>query len=50
LIYYPHPETKRTHFQDNSTLEILAPFIEYLNYGDSIQVQINRLEIAIGFS
>jgi CTP-dependent riboflavin kinase len=50
LIYYPHPETKRTHFQDNSTLEILAPLIEHLNYGDSIQVQINPLEIAIKFS
>lgn len=50
LIYYPHPETKRTHFQDNSTLEILAPLIEGLNYGDSIQVRVNPLEIAIRFS
>ena len=28
LIYYPHPETKTMHYQDNSTLEILAPFIK----------------------
>jgi adenylate kinase family enzyme len=47
LIYYPHPETKITHFQDNSTLEILAPFISNLNYGDHIQVEINSLEIVV---
>jgi CTP-dependent riboflavin kinase len=47
FIYYPHPETKRTHFQDNSTLEIIAPAIANLQYGDSIQVEINPLEILV---
>ena len=27
LIYYPHPETKPEHFQDPSTIEVLAPYI-----------------------
>jgi hypothetical protein len=47
LIYYPHPETKIAHFQNNSILEILAPFIPNLNYEDNIQVEINSLEIVV---
>nr|WP_245817540.1 hypothetical protein [Hydrococcus rivularis] len=47
LIYYPHPETKKTHFQDNSTVEILAPLIPNLSYGDRIQIELNSLEIEI---
>ncbi len=27
LIYYPHPETKPNHFQDPSTIEVLAAYI-----------------------
>ena len=46
LIYYPHPETKKTHFQDNSTLEIIAPEIPNLNYGDRIQIEINQKEFS----
>jgi hypothetical protein len=46
LIYYPHPETKKTHFQDNSTLEIIAPEISNLNYGDRIQIEINQKEFS----
>lgn len=41
LIYYPHPETKINHFHDPSTLEILAPFIPQLHYGDTVQLEIN---------
>jgi CTP-dependent riboflavin kinase len=47
FIYYPHPETKRTHFQDRSTLEIIAPAIANLHYGDSIQVEVNPQEILV---
>jgi len=39
LVYYPHPETKppaNTH--DGSVLEILAPEIPGLNYGDDVWV------------
>jgi hypothetical protein len=47
LIYYPHPETKTTHFQDNSILETIAPFIPNLSYGDRIQIEINLSEIVM---
>ncbi|MGB5770688.1 MAG: hypothetical protein WBM32_12600 [Crocosphaera sp.] len=47
LVYYPHPETKPDHFQDDSTLEILAPPLNFMNYGDQIQLRINPQEIDI---
>ena len=47
LIYYPHPETKPAHFQDNSTIEILAPHLNSIQYGQSIQLKINPQEIDI---
>jgi CTP-dependent riboflavin kinase len=46
-IYYPHPETKIGHFQDDSTIEIIAPKIEDLNYGDRLEVEINTNELVI---
>ncbi|WP_013325005.1 hypothetical protein [Gloeothece verrucosa] len=47
LIYYPHPETKIGHFQDRYTVEILAPLIPKIEYGDQIILQVNLLEIAL---
>lgn len=47
LIYYPHPETKPDHFQDDSTLEILAPPIVNINYGDALELAVNSQEIEI---
>lgn len=44
-IYYPHPETKPEHFHDNSTMELLAPWMEGLSYGDSLVVQIPESQI-----
>lgn len=46
LIYYPHPETKLGHFQDASTLEVLAPLIPNLRYGDTVELEINPSAIA----
>lgn len=46
-IYYPHPETKPAHFQDPSTLEILAPFIPEITYGVTIDLEINLKEIRL---
>jgi hypothetical protein len=37
-LYVPHPETKTTHFQSASTMEVLAPRIEGLTYGDAVQL------------
>ncbi len=46
-IYYPHPETKTTHFQQPSILEIIAPLIPDIKYGDSIQLAINTNEVSL---
>lgn len=46
-IYYPHPETKTTHFQQPSTLEIIAPPIPNISYGDNIQLLVNKTEVAL---
>lgn len=46
-VYYPHPETKKDHFQSASTVEVLAPFIEGIKYGDSLEIMLNSAEIKI---
>lgn len=40
FIYYPHPETKPDHSQPKSVLEIIAPFIRELKYGDCVRLDI----------
>ena len=47
LIYYPHPETKIGHFQDDSILEAIANHIPNLNYGDRITLGIDPQEIQL---
>lgn len=46
-IYHPHPETKPAHFQDPSTLEIIAPFIPEITYGVTLDLKINSREIRL---
>ena len=40
-IYYPHPETKIGHFQESSTIEVIAPCISGINYDARVQLRIN---------
>ncbi|MEM9542476.1 MAG: hypothetical protein AAGA60_23670 [Cyanobacteria bacterium P01_E01_bin.42] len=47
LIYYPHPETKPQHFQDRSTLEILAPLISAIRYNSFVEIELNDRAIKI---
>ncbi|NER00196.1 MAG: hypothetical protein F6K30_26440 [Cyanothece sp. SIO2G6] len=47
LIYYPHPETKPEHFQDAGILEILAPAIAGLEYGDRVILELDPAQIEI---
>jgi len=35
-IYYPHPETKSDHFQDESSLEIITDYINNIYYESHI--------------
>jgi hypothetical protein len=46
-VYYPHPETKRTHFQDPSLVEVITHQIPEIQYGDEIQVKLNPAEVTI---
>jgi hypothetical protein len=45
LIYLPHPETKARHHQSLNILEILAPYIENISYGDELEIIIDSNEI-----
>jgi hypothetical protein len=47
LVYYPHPETKKAHFHNSSLIEVIAYEIPNLKYGDSIELEINPLEISV---
>lgn len=47
LIYYPHPETKLDHFQDAATLEVLAPPIVNIRYGDRLLLKLHPKEVTI---
>ncbi|QEL17127.1 ABC transporter permease [Limnoglobus roseus] len=47
LIYYPHPDTKPTHFQRPDVLELLLPFVESLRYGADVQLAVRREQLRI---
>lgn len=47
LVYYPHPETKPDHFQDPSTIEILAPYIPKMKYQSKIALGVRSHQIEI---
>ncbi len=46
-VYYPHPETKKTHFQNASLLEVITYEIPDIQYGDGVDIEINPDEILI---
>ena len=46
-VYYPHPETKARHHQDESVIEVIAPHIPDLRYGDRIDIELRSAEIDI---
>ena len=46
-VYYPDPKTKKEHFQDASTIEVLAPYIEGIKYGNRLELSLNSAEIKI---
>ncbi len=37
-LYHPHPETKAAHHQSGSVMEIIAPRMEGLGYGDTVTI------------
>jgi len=46
-IYYPHPETKKTHFQNPSLIEVITYEVANIKYGDALEIEINPLEITV---
>ncbi len=46
-VYYPHPETKKTHFQNPSLVEVITYEVEGIQYGDALEVELNSLEISV---
>ena len=44
-VYYPHPETKKTHFQNPSLVEVITHLIPEIQYGDAVEVELNTEEI-----
>ncbi|MFO1486784.1 MAG: hypothetical protein U1F71_25720 [Verrucomicrobiaceae bacterium] len=40
-IYFPHPDTKPTHFQKPEVLELLLPWMEGLAYGTHIHLEVS---------
>lgn len=46
-VYYPHPETKKTHFQNASLIEVITYQILEIQYGDELEIEINVDEIHI---
>ncbi len=46
-VYYPHPETKKRHFESASILEIISVFIPGIQYGERVELQLNADEIRI---
>ena len=47
LVYYPHPETKIRHHQQQSILEVIAPPIEGLEYGAEVVIELRPEEIEL---
>ena len=46
-VYYPHPETKKTHFQEPSLVEIITYPIPGITYGDFLEIGLNASEITL---
>jgi hypothetical protein len=46
-VYYPHPETKKRHFESASIIEIVSVYIPDIKYGDEVEVDLQLDEILI---
>ena len=46
-VYYPHPETKRRHFENASILEIITVYIDEIKYGDNVEIELNPEEVLV---
>lgn len=49
VIYQPQLSTKTEHFKAKNVLEIMAPFIEHISYGDQLTLDIPADAITLVF-
>lgn len=45
--YYPHPKTKTQNLHDPTMIEIIAPKIDGLEYGDKVSVSLNENDFIV---
>jgi hypothetical protein len=46
-VYYPHPETKKRHFESASLIEVISLRIPELVYGDALELELDGEEIRV---
>ncbi len=46
-LYYPHPETKATHFQSRSVMELIVPKLDGLQIGLQLAVQCDAQKLKL---
>ncbi len=46
-LYYPHPETKATHWQNSRVMEIIAPRLQGVGYGAQLRLEFAEGAIAV---
>ena len=46
-VYFPHPETKKRHFENASILEIISVYIPRIKKGDRVEVVVDSKEVCI---
>lgn len=46
-VYYPHPETKKNHFQNPSLMEVISHLITGIQYGDPLELEVDLNEIHV---
>jgi hypothetical protein len=46
-LYRPHPETKAAHHQANTMIEVIAPRLDGLAYGDKVQLVVSPGSIQV---
>ena len=46
-IYYPHPETKKRHFESASLLALISVYIPEICDGERVELELNAEEIHI---
>lgn len=46
-VYYPHPETKKTHFQNSSLIEVITYEIPEIQYGDKLEIDVDTDKILV---